>query len=94
MVIVIGGIIFFGIGLCWLWIKLIYWILPSKAKAVNPYIEAHITRTHNDKLYDEYLEWMDKNNEYLPFDKFKSDEEKRYDKKVEDANFKKWRPRE
>lgn len=43
----------------------------------NPYIVAHRVKMANDKMYDEYLQWLDKNGGDIPFEKWKIEEEER-----------------
>lgn len=51
-------------------------------KLDNPYIQAHQVRRHNDDSYQEYLEWLDKNNGSLPIDKLKTHEELRFEEEI------------
>lgn len=48
----------------------------------NPYIAAHRMKLSYDKMYDEYLDWLDKNGGDLPFEKWKTDEELQADAKI------------
>ncbi len=48
----------------------------------NPYIQAHQVRRNNDANYQEYLEWLDKNNGSLPIDKLKTEEELRFEREM------------
>ncbi|WP_417867955.1 hypothetical protein [Xanthomarina gelatinilytica] len=60
--------------------------LDQKKKRIlqtdNPYIVAHRMKFSNDKMYDEYLDWLDKNGGDLPFEKWKSEEELRADANI------------
>lgn len=51
-------------------------------KTSNPYIQAHQMRRHNDKNYEEYLEWLNNTGGDLPIDKIKSEEELRFERKM------------
>jgi|GEM_PF-2783469 len=51
-------------------------------KTDNPYIVSHRNKIHNDRMYDEYLEWLDRNGGDLPFEKWKSQEELIADHKI------------
>lgn len=50
----------------------------------NPYIAYHKLRKQNDKNYERYLAWMDKNNEGLPIEKIKSEEEEEFENKMKE----------
>ena len=99
MVIIVLGLISFGVACCWAWIKFVNWIFPKEKKKEpalipqsNPYIEAQKRRNQNDHWYDEYISWMDHNGGGMPMDKVKTPEEKQFEKKYNDAHFKRWRP--
>lgn len=91
--------------LCWAWVKLINMIfnpiikrLDNKAKDIrdpyrhNPYVQSHRLRLYNDHQYDQYIEWMDKNNHGLPVDKVLTPEEIRFKKQLEEERKRpKWR---
>ena len=71
-------VISFCVGYAILWLfgsKLVREKQVSAPKEFNPYIEYHIRRRKNDANYEEYLEWMDKNNYRLPVDKVMTEEE-------------------
>lgn len=53
------------------------------SKQDNPYINAHRVKMTNDKMYDEYLEWLDKVGGDVPFEKWKFDEELRAESKID-----------
>ncbi len=48
----------------------------------NPYVQAHMERRWNDKMYDEYLDWLDQTNGSLPIEKLKSKEEIEFENEV------------
>ena len=69
------------------WIKFVNWLIPTpkqKQQKVefNPYIEQHRMKMKNDKWYEEYLEWLDKNGGDIPFEKWKTEEEKKFNEKM------------
>ena len=101
MVIILGILI--GAVLIYGWIKLINAVfnplirkIEKKkeriTKADNPYIKSHRIKMHNDKMYGEYLDWLDKTGGDMPFEKWKTEEEEAFDKKYQDASFTRWRP--
>ena len=96
MVIIVLGLISFGVACCWLWIKFVNWLIPKDKNNIeppeNPYIEAHKRRLINDAWYEDYLKWMDHNGGGMPMDKVKTPEEQQFEKKYNDAHFKRWRP--
>lgn len=82
--------------LCWGWVKLvklvfdkpIKWLDAKTArlkKTDNPYIMQHRVRHYNDKMYDEYLEWMEKHNHGLPVDKILTKEEARFEREMKNV---------
>lgn len=70
--------------LIWAWVKFVYWLLPKKKQenTENPYIHSHLMRRANDKAYDEYLDWLDKNNGSLPIEKLKTREELKFEREI------------
>lgn len=87
---IIGSILYI---LIWGWMKLVNFIFnpiikkleAKKArlqKTDNPYIVYHRMRNHNDKMYDEYLDWMNKHSPGIPVDKVKSPEEQRFEEEI------------
>ena len=98
MVVIVLGLVSFGIACIYGWIKFVNWIWPKEKKKeaprpqLNPYIEAQRRRDQNDRWYDEYLSWMDHNGGGMPMDKVKTPEEERFDKKYKQAQQKRWRP--
>ncbi|MBW2961271.1 hypothetical protein [Mesonia aestuariivivens] len=92
MIVVILGLVSFGIALIYGWVKFFNWIWPKQKKQTatptppsNPYIDAHKRRQQNDKYYEDYLNWMDKTGADLPMDKVKSKEEIEFEKKYKQA---------
>lgn len=90
---IIGSILYV---LIWGWIKLINLIFNPAIKRLerykarlkksdNPYIVQHRMRNHNDKMYDEYIEWMSKHHPGIPVDKYKFPEEHAFDKEINQA---------
>lgn len=103
MVLLIIGIIVIGIAICYGFVKAVNAIfnpminrLEKKKKRLNksdnPYIQAHRVKMWNDKIYQEYLEWLDKTGGDMPFEKWKTEEEEAFDKKYQDATYTRWRP--
>lgn len=86
---VVGAVLIYG------WLKLVNAIFSpfEKKDEDNPYIKAHRVKMQNDKMYNEYLKWLDKNGGDIPFEKWKTREEKKFDKKIKDATFDRWRPK-
>ncbi|MEC4050662.1 hypothetical protein OX284_014580 [Flavobacterium sp. SUN046] len=71
----------------WLWIKLVFMLVGKLRsymlkKENNPYINAQKIINQNDKHYDEYIQWMCKNNGGIPLDKMKTAEEVRADNQL------------
>ena len=48
----------------------------------NPYIEAHLMRRGNDKLYQEYLEWLNQDSGDLPIGKILPREEWEFEQEL------------
>lgn len=48
----------------------------------NPYIQMHRLKFENDAMYDEYLVWLNENGGDLPFDKWVTQEEVEFEKKL------------
>lgn len=103
MVLLIIGIIVFGLAILYGFIKAVNAIFNPAikkmerkkvrlAKADNPYIQAHRLKLHNDSMYEEYLDWLDKRGGDIPFEKWKTAEERMFDQKIENATFTRWRP--
>ncbi len=46
------------------------------SKEKNPYIKAHKKKWKNEKYYDRYLKWLDKNKGDMPLKEVKTKEEK------------------
>lgn len=80
---VIVGIIV-AVTLSYLWVKLVYWAIPNpkKNQIGNPYIKAQILKDKNDRDYEEYLKWMEKNSSGVPFQKIMSREDFEAEKKI------------
>lgn len=92
MIVIVIGLVCFGIALIYGWIKLVNWIWPKTMEKgnepiapSNPYIDAQRRRDQNDRWYDEYLSWMDHNNGGMPMNKVKTPEEIEFEKKYEGA---------
>jgi len=92
MFLIVSIIVLLGVVLCYLWVKLvnlifnpiIRWLDRKNTrlnKTDNPYIQAHKLKFHNDFMYDEYLKWLNENGGDIPFEKWKTDEEREFDKK-------------
>ena len=68
-------------------IKTVRFFFPKKVTApkpvaVNPYIDHHSIKKANDKWYDEYIKWMQKNDpEGVPVDKLRAAEDVNAEKK-------------
>ena len=76
------GILFLILAV-WLWIKLVFMIFRKRIKKeTNPYIEAQKIINQNDKDYEEYIQWMQKNNGQIPLDKIRTAEEIRADNQL------------
>lgn len=58
----------------------------GKQKPDNPYIKAHKLRQANDKWYEDYINWMDKNGAGMPMDKVKTPEEIRFEQEMKDTH--------
>lgn len=82
-----------GAVLIYAWVKLVNSIFnplikkqqrkhARRLKIDNPYIMAHKMKFENDAMYDEYLEWLSENGGDVPFDKWKTQEEKRAERKI------------
>jgi len=86
MVITIIGLTVLGIATIYGFVKAVNaifnpWIRRLE-KRDNPYIAMHRIKFHNDKMYDEYLKWLDKNGGDIPFEKWKTEEEVRFEKEL------------
>lgn len=74
-----------GVGVI---IYTLYWFVTRLYKIVfppkieNPYIKAHKIKNAHEKAYDEYIEWLDKNNPDIPFEKMKFPEEEMFEREV------------
>ncbi len=93
MVFFIAILIVVSAALIYLWIKSVNVVFDPLIKIIdrrkkrlpktdNPYINAHRLKIHNDALYDEYLEWLDKQGGDIPFEKWKTDEERAFERKL------------
>lgn len=51
------------------------YLIFGKKKENNPYIITHLKKWQNEKQYDEYIKWLDKNKGDIPLSevKFKED---------------------
>ena len=54
-------------------------------KKENPYVEAHKAKKKGDAVYQEYLNWLDKNGGDMPLEKLKTKEEFEFEKKLHKA---------
>jgi hypothetical protein len=94
MIIVYGIIVLIGIFACYVWWKI---CIYAKNKAIafinrndikensNPYILAQKKVDLNNKHYEEYLEWMQKNSSGVPLDKIMTKEEFIAEQKIKSA---------
>lgn len=65
-------------------IKTVRFLFPKKEKDLNLYLEYGKQKVNNEKHYQEYLKWMQKNDPTgVPLDKFRTDEEIEADKKID-----------
>lgn len=48
----------------------------------NPYIKAQLIKDKNDRDYEEYIQWMEKNSSGVPFQKIISREDFEAEKKI------------
>lgn len=73
-----------AVGAVWLWLcyKLYRWVSPKKPKLENPYVKAHLIKLHNDKMYDEYQDWMAKHGSGVPIPKVTTPEDVEAEKKI------------
>ena len=90
---VVGAVLIYG------WLKLLTAIFDpleklkqKNSKDDNLYVVAHRQKMKNDDMYQEYLEWLDKNGGDIPLEKWKTAEERQFEKKFQDATFTRWRP--
>ena len=51
-------------------------------KKSNPYINYHQIKMSNDKNYNEYLEWLSKQDGEFPIDKLETPEDKKAKEKI------------
>lgn len=64
-------------------IGLTRFFMPKKKPTIsNPYIEAHKYKLRNDKMYDDYIDWLDKKGEGVPIPKIKSPEDIQAEMKI------------
>ena len=59
-----------------------YWRSNKKENLNNPYIDYHKSKMKNDKDYDEYLKWLDKNGNGVPVEKQLTPEDKKAENKI------------
>ena len=59
-----------------------YWRSNKKENLNNPYIDYHKSKMKNDKDYDEYLKWLDKNGNGVPVEKQLTLEDKKAENKI------------
>lgn len=80
---VIIGIVV-AVTLSYLWVKIVNWLIPNPKKEVidNPYIKAQLIKDKNDRDYEEYIQWMEKNSSGVPFKKVMTKEELEAEKKI------------
>lgn len=73
-----------GILICYLWVKIIFWIFSIPIQYLerrkikednNPYIKAQKLIDDNNRKYEDYLKWMSEHSEGVPIQKIKSKEE-------------------
>ena len=87
LAIVVGAVLIYG------WIRLINRIFNPAIKKMerkrarllkndNPYIVAHRFKMQHDDMYQEYLQWLDKNGGDIPFEKWKTEEEQNFEQKI------------
>lgn len=90
---VITLLVLVGAALIYGWVKLINAIfnpiinrLENKKrrlnKADNPYIQMHRLKFENDAMYEEYIEWLDKNGGDIPFEKWKTSLDRKADRDI------------
>lgn len=90
---IIGSILYV---LIWGWVKLVNFFFNPVIKKLeakqarlrktdNPYIVQHRMRMHNDKMYDEYIAWMNKHYPGVPIDKFKFPEEQAFEQEMKNT---------
>jgi len=90
IVLLVIGFGILGFASYW-WIKLIWFIFPSKAKEENPYILYQKKLNMNDKYYEEYINWFHENQKNIlhssgvPIDKIMSEEEERATTEIKKA---------
>lgn len=94
---IIGGLLF---AIIWGWVKLVNVMFnplirkleAKKARLLktdNPYIVQHRMRNHNDKMYEEYIAWMDKHHPGIPMDKYKFPEEQAFENEMKNQKARK-----
>lgn len=76
--------LFLAFTLSYFWVKVVNWLFrePKEKSINNPYIKAQILKDKNDRDYEEYLKWMEKNSSGVPFQKILSREDFEAEKKI------------
>lgn len=76
---------------CYFWVKLVFYLREKVINLINkkriaennnPYIVAQKLKMKNDRDYDSYLDWMNKNGDGVPFEKIKTSEDLEAEKKI------------
>jgi len=77
MIFVYSTLIIVGLALSYLWVKLVFAVFGyiHRRRNSNPYINAEKLKIKNEKDYDKYLKWMDKNGKGVPMPMLKAREE-------------------
>lgn len=63
------------------WVKAVNSIFKE-----NPYIKAHRIKMNNDILYKEYLRWLHMQGGDMPFEKWKTEEEEKFNNYFKNAS--------
>jgi FtsZ-interacting cell division protein ZipA len=86
MIIVYGIIIIVGLVLCYLWAKVVFALFGyfNRKRNSNLYIQTEKLKIKNDRDYEAYLKWMDKQGNGVPMEKLKTREEHIADNKISD----------
>lgn len=55
----------------------------EKLEICNPYIQAQKFKQENDRLYLEYLDWLNKNGGDMPFEKYQFEHERKFNDTID-----------
>ncbi|MBA4154155.1 MAG: hypothetical protein C0512_07405 [Flavobacterium sp.] len=75
MIILLLIVVALTVTACFMWYKFCIYLGNNLERRKNPYIKAQKTIDKNNRDYENYLKWMDKNSNGVPLNKMMTKEE-------------------